>query len=178
MRIVTGTRNDASAAASAGGTIPTDTAAKLLMVTPEWVRRLTKDGWIRKVAKDQYRIVDAVQGYINYLKDEARKATKSAAASRVQEARAREIELRTAREEGRLWDAETAEATFAEILGGFRSELGGVAAASTRDLAVRAAIEKHLNEAIERCDARLANAAAGFRAGADVGDVEGEEADA
>ena len=30
------------------GTITIEVAAKLLMVTSEWVRRLTKDGWIAK----------------------------------------------------------------------------------------------------------------------------------
>jgi hypothetical protein len=30
----------------AAGTIAVDVAAKLLMVTPEWIRRLSKDGWI------------------------------------------------------------------------------------------------------------------------------------
>ena len=35
----------------AAGTITIDVAAKLLMVTPEWVRRLTKDGWIAKTER-------------------------------------------------------------------------------------------------------------------------------
>jgi hypothetical protein len=35
----------------AAGTITIDVAAKLLMVTPEWVRRLTKDGWITKTER-------------------------------------------------------------------------------------------------------------------------------
>ena len=39
------------------GTITTDVAAKLLMVTPEWVRRLTKDGWITKTERGRYRVV-------------------------------------------------------------------------------------------------------------------------
>ena len=30
------------------GTITIDVAAKLLMVPPEWVRRLAKDGWITR----------------------------------------------------------------------------------------------------------------------------------
>ena len=37
------------------GTIAIDVAAKLLMVTPEWVRRLTKDGWIAKTERGRYR---------------------------------------------------------------------------------------------------------------------------
>ena len=44
------------------GTITIEVAAKLLMVTPEWVRRLTKDGWIAKTERRRYRVVDVVRG--------------------------------------------------------------------------------------------------------------------
>ena len=46
----------------AAGTITMDVAAKLLMVTSEWVRRLTKDGWITKTERKRYRVVDVVRG--------------------------------------------------------------------------------------------------------------------
>jgi predicted transcriptional regulator of viral defense system len=36
--------------------------AKLPLVTPEWVRRLTKDGWIAKTERGRYRVVDVVRG--------------------------------------------------------------------------------------------------------------------
>ena len=49
-------------ASEAAGTITIDVAAKLLMVTPEWVRRLTKDGWIAKTDRGRYRVVDVVRG--------------------------------------------------------------------------------------------------------------------
>ena len=73
------------------GTITIDVAAKVLMVTPEWVRRLTKDGWIAKTDRGRYRVVDVVQGYIRFLKDEARRATKTAAHNRLQGIRARPL---------------------------------------------------------------------------------------
>ena len=44
------------------GTITIDVAAKLLMVTPEWVCRLAKDGWITKTERRRYRVVDVVRG--------------------------------------------------------------------------------------------------------------------
>ena len=44
------------------GAITIDVAAKLLMVTPEWVRRLTKDGRIAKTERERYRVVDVVRG--------------------------------------------------------------------------------------------------------------------
>ena len=65
-------------ASERAGTITIDVAAKLLTVTPEWVRQLTKDGWIAKTNRGRYRVVDVVQGYIRFLKDEARRVTKTA----------------------------------------------------------------------------------------------------
>ena len=44
------------------GTITIGVAAKLLMVTPEWVRRLTKERWITKTERGRYRVVDVVRG--------------------------------------------------------------------------------------------------------------------
>jgi hypothetical protein len=139
--------------------------------------QLVKEGVLPRHPDDSFDLDACRLAYIRYLRSEDRRGAKSATASRVQEARAKEIELRTARDEGRLWDADAAEAAFTDILGAFRSELGGVAAGSTRDLPTRAEIEKQLNDAIERCDARFANAAASLRTGAE-GDMEGEETDA
>jgi hypothetical protein len=115
--------------------------------------------------------------YIRYLRSEDRRGAKSATASRVQEARAKEIELRTAREEGRLVPLESVQAAVADILGTFRYELTGVPAASTRDLSVRSEIEKHLNDAIDRCRQRFDKVSDDLRAGREI-QLEGEETDA
>lgn len=147
-----------AAPAPAPGIIGTQTAAALLMVTPEWIRRLTVQGWIAKVAKDQYRVQDVVQGYIRFLKDAERRSSKSASHSRVQDARAREIELRVAREESRIVDIEDVNAAVGDIVGAFRSELAGLPASCTRDLEQRRVIEKNLNGAIDRCRDRFEEA--------------------
>lgn len=115
--------------------------------------------------------------YIRYLRSEDRRGAKSVTASRVQEARAKEIELRTAREEARLVPLESVQAAVADILGTYRYELTGVPAAVTRDLAFRAEIEKQLNDAIDRCRQRFDQVGDALRAGREVS-LEGEEADA
>jgi phage terminase Nu1 subunit (DNA packaging protein) len=115
--------------------------------------------------------------YIRYLRSEDRRGAKSATASRVQEARAKEIELRTAREEGRLVPLDDVNAAIADILGTYRSELNGVPAASSRDLAVRGEIEKQLYDAIDRCRQRFEKVSDDLRAGREVS-LEGEETDA
>ena len=151
--------------------------ADLCGFTAHRLRQLEREGWFEKAGRDTYDPVVVLQGYIRFLQDDSRRSSKTAEQSRVQSARAREIELRNAREEGRLFDADDVETVFADILGTFRSELSGVPAASTRDLALRANIEKHLNAAVDRCRDRFTKASETLRAGGEVG-VDAEDADA
>lgn len=116
----------------------------------------------RKLDLDACRI-----GYIRWLRDETRKSSQSAAAARVQDARAKAIELRTAREEGRLVPLESVQAVVADILGTYRYELTGIAAASTRDLSIRASIQQHLDDAIDRCRLKFEKAKTDLIAGRD-----------
>jgi hypothetical protein len=58
-------------------------------------------------------------------------------------------------------------AAVADILGTYRSELNGTAAASTRDLALRAEIQRHLDGAIDRCRERFERAERNLARGAD-----------
>lgn len=153
------------------------TAAKLIKVTIQWLNSLVKAGWIKKVGRDRFKVVEVVHGYVDYLQDENRKATKTQAATRVQDARAREIELRTARESGKLIDVEDVESLLTEVIGELRSEFSGLPAACTRDLEMRGVIEKNLNDAIDRARRGFENATKSARAGGPL-IVEGEEPDA
>lgn len=151
--------------------------SKLLMLTPQRVRQLVIDGWISQSGRNVYSVAAAVQGYIKFLKDEERRTSKSAATSRLHDVRTREVELRMAREENRLVDIEDVTVAVGEIVGGFRSELAGLPAACTRDLAQRRVIEKHLHGAIDRCRKRLEEAQRNHWSGGE-GSMEGEEATA
>lgn len=115
--------------------------------------------------------------YIRWLRDENRRGSKASGASLFQQTRMREIEQRMAREDGRLVPFEAVEAANEQIVGTFRSELSGVAAASTRDLELRQTIDGNLNAAIERCRQSLSGTESDLREGREVL-VEGEEADA
>jgi hypothetical protein len=141
------------------------------------VVQLVDEGHLPRNSDGSFDLDACRIAYIRYLRSEDRRGAKSATASRVQEARAKEIELRTAREEGRLIPLEGAQAAMTDILGTFRYELTGIPAASTRDLKVRAEIEKHLNDAIDRCRQRFEQAGDALRSGREVS-LEGEETDA
>ena len=83
--------------AEQSGLIPIGQAARLLMISDERIRQLQKQGFIPKAEKrGQVQLVGAVQGYLKYLKDDERRSSKTAADSRVRDARALEIELRIA----------------------------------------------------------------------------------
>jgi len=142
--------------AATPGMVPVKQAAALLMITERWVRELQGKGYIPKgPERGAVSLVGAVQGYIRWLKDEERRASKSAAASEVQKARAEEIRLRTAVRTGQLAEWSQVEESLADILARLRGHLGGVPAASTRDLTTRAAIETHMNEAFTRARAEF-----------------------
>lgn len=168
--------DDAKDAPSAGE-IDGKTAARLLMCTEQWFLKLVKDGWIERASRGRYKIVSVVQGHIKYLQDETRRTQKTASASRVQDARASQIEMQTARELGKLVDVEDVLTWQGEILGTLARELTGVPAASTRDLELRAEIEKHLHGAVERCRNQFEEAWALLQSGKPVL-VDAEETDA
>jgi hypothetical protein len=90
--------NDQGAAAprAEAGIIATEVACRLLMLSRQRLDQLAKDGWIARHAPGHWRLIDLVQGYIRFLRDEGRRTSVHAAGSRVRDARAREIEIRTA----------------------------------------------------------------------------------
>jgi hypothetical protein len=123
------------------GMITVDQAARLIMVTDVWVRQLIKMGFIPKPVKGLVPLVAVVQGYIKFLKDEERRSSKSAADSRVRDARAKEIELRIAREQRELIPTEEALAICSNIVGHTMSRLTGLPAEFSRDLNERRRLE-------------------------------------
>lgn len=113
-------------------TIDTVTAAALLKITPQWVRQLAAQGWYKPIARDRWNLVEVVQGYIDSLKDENRRSAKSAAESRVRDARAAEIERRLAREDRGLIALDEAVRFVDLISGDFLQSIGGLPARITR----------------------------------------------
>lgn len=155
---------DKKAPREGGNMISLGSAAALLMVSDHWIRDLSKKGYIPKPERGMVPLVAAVQGYIRWLKDEDRRASKTAAASAVQQARAKEIEMRIAREAGELIEMPSIEAVFADVIGSFRARLAGVAAASTRDLALRAVIDGNIESALAEAREDFDKRAAELRA--------------
>jgi hypothetical protein len=153
-------------AGGGGSLINSETAGRLLMISSERVRQLVKEGWIIKLQKDQYRLVDVVQGYIRFRDSADRRAQRSAAENRVRDARAREIEMRTALRTHELCETEEAIAAMESVVGMVRSEFGGTAARFTRDLTERRRLDNEINACLNRVAARCGTEAKALRSGA------------
>ena len=125
--------------------------AKHLDISQSRVAQFVKEGIFAPNAKSGRLPVDKSRiAYIRWLRDESRKSAASMSTRRVQDARAKEIELRIAREQNKLVEMDEVEAFLRDAVGSFRSELFGVPAACTRDLALRGVINQHLENAIDR----------------------------
>jgi phage terminase Nu1 subunit (DNA packaging protein) len=160
------------------GLIPIGQAARLLMISEERIRQLVKQGYVPKAEKRGFvQLVGAVQGYLRYLKDDERRSAKSAADSRVRDARALEIELRIAERSRELISVEDALSDMAEFAGMVRSELAGLPARLTRVVAERQKVETEIDGILSRLSQRAAEKAEGLEAGRSHPQVRAEAAD-
>lgn len=82
--------------------IPAETAAKLIKVTVRHLQRLVKDGWIKKTSAGGYTVVAVVHGYIDSLKHELRRGTRSATTAELHAERAKMLKLKREQLAGKL----------------------------------------------------------------------------
>jgi hypothetical protein len=113
----------------------------LLLVSAAWIRGLAHEGVLHKVGS-RFRLIDAVQAYLRYQRDEQRRTGKQAVTNRVIEARAKEIEITTAQRERQLMPTEQCIEIVDTMVGMFLSGLSELPAQCSRDFKVRATVEK------------------------------------
>lgn len=154
--------------AEAGNLITLDQASRLLGIGPERIRMLQRSGHIAKAKPGHVLLVSAVQGYIAFLKEVAAKTTKTAADSRVRDARASEIEMRNAERMRKLVPVEDATAAQDYLVGVVSEVIGGLAARVTRDIDLRRKIEAEVNAAKEKIAKALGASADAVEKGADL----------
>ena len=117
------------------------------------VNQLHREGWFKQLestARGRYNWIEACNGFVRFLRDEDRRSTRSAADSRIKDAKARDIETRTQQRLSRLVPLEVYEEMIDNIAGMVRAEFAGLAAASTRDLTMRRIIEREVNARLRR----------------------------
>ena len=142
--------------------------AQLLGFSRSQFERISEAGGIKPRSPNCWPVIETFQGFLRYARDEDRRTTKTAMRSRVQAARAREIEMRTAQRAGILCETDEALALADDVFGMLRSDLSGLPATVTRDLEIRSEIEKGVNEILNRTAKRLALRAQDLRANGEV----------
>jgi hypothetical protein len=143
-----------------------------LDVSQARVAQFVKEGVFEKTTDGKLDLTGCRIAYIRWLRDETRKSSNSAAASRLQDARAAEIELRTA-EKHKLFEARghaAAAEAVDDVLGPLRPDLLAIPARLTADIALRRKFEDEIDNAFaamgERANALAAKVAAGAPADA------------
>lgn len=140
-------------------TVDTKTAAAFLALTPARVRQLGHEGVFPKARRGQWQLVPLVQGYLKFLRDDARRSSKSASASRLQDVKTERLEMLMrleARELCRTGDARHVIDVFSAAI---QSKIMQAPAVFTRNIEERDRLEgilgRLLNEAADIAEAKL-----------------------
>src|SRR4029077_20993254 len=75
---------------------------QILVLSRTRCEQVTKEGMIKKIAPGKYDLFASVQAYIRFLREDPKINSRGEANARVGDARARDIEARTAERLGRL----------------------------------------------------------------------------
>lgn len=133
-----------------------------------WVFAMLKDQEVSKDGRGRYRIADVIPALIRHYEALMQKTSKSAASSRVTDARTREIELRIAQQERSLIPIDDAEMAMSQLAGVVNAELSGLPARLGRDMAVRRKAEAEVHGTRQRISAALDRLSEASRTGRDL----------
>lgn len=139
--------------------------AEAFGISHQRVAQLRDEGVLNYDGKNRFHRDDTTRAYTAWQRAQDRTAKKTTSESRVRDARATEIEIRTAERSRQLIDIDEALESNAAICGYVRTEFGGLAARVTRDLALRREIEKAVNDSFARIASRLVEEAANLETG-------------
>ncbi len=127
--------------------------AVLLKVDRTVVARLASEGFLSKLADGRYDEREALLGYIRHLRERAKERAPSAAQSRLQDARAKKLELEMSVRSGELIPLDDAMAGVDFVIGGLRIAFAGLPARVTREVDLRRKIEAEIDACLTAaCD--------------------------
>jgi excisionase family DNA binding protein len=157
--------------------LSTTEAAELLELTSERIRQLIASGHIPALVNGKVALAAVVRGYIHFRNEDDRRTSKSASASRVQDARAREIELKVAEREGRLIDIVEHRELYGEVFGTLKADMNGVGQRFGRDQAQRRQIEQGIDAIFDKAADRFEKGTRDIVGASEAGEVvEGNDA--
>lgn len=133
--------------------------------TKQWVLDLVKNGHLERVGRGRYRLGDVGAAVVKHYEASREAGNASAAASRVTDARTREIEQRIAMRERQLIPLDDAITEYDILVAVCRKEFDGLPAAFTRDMADRRRLEQLCDGAKTRIADALGKAGDAARKG-------------
>ena len=151
--------------------VSTPVLAALCGVTPRRIQQLADGGVLRSEARGSWDALVCVPAYLAHRIAQAEAAAAKArgsAADRHVNAKARAVEMRTAREEGVLMETAEALALLEEVIGTAKAEFDGLPARATRDLTMRGKIENETAAIWDRLGAKFRHRAAELRHGSEA----------
>lgn len=143
--------------------------ARIFEISERRVQQLAELGVFEKVRHGRYKLDGAGRAYADYLvKSEIeRRFDDSSAKEQVEIERARKLKLENDTRENILIETPIAIAAIDLIVGQLRTDLAGVPARASEDVAIRRRVEDAINDVLEALADRFAKAGAALRAGRD-----------
>lgn len=150
--------------------------ADVFGITPRRVDQLTVEGAFKKSGRGRYVLGHAAQAYVEYLKEEGRKAKASTTDEELRGERARKLRLENDQTEAMLLPADAVFNVLDEVVASVRVGFSGLPARVTRDIPLREIIETEVNSVLAAVSDLLENRAALLAGGKDA-EAAAEDAD-
>lgn len=142
--------------------------AKAAGKTVRWVQLQAKDGRFKRASHGQYDLLSVVAGLAALAEENAAAPQKSDARERVDQAKAKEAEMRIAERERELIPQEEALEAMTLLVGKVNDEFNGLAARCTRDIDERQVIEAEVDGSKTRIAGALGKLAGFVRTGGEA----------
>lgn len=142
------------------------TIATLLMLDERRIQQLTKEGWIKKDDRGSYGLVESVQGYIRYLKENTKSRERGTEHARLARAQSMKVEMENWRRMGELQTSSHVEETTNGLVVILKSSTEGLPGRIANELAaitepplVYKRLQTELRSIVDQCADFLAKRA-------------------
>lgn len=144
--------------------------------TDRWVRELADRGYLTRVDRGLYDLEKSVKGYLRFVREtEVRAAADTPTKSDYDRERARRLKLANDEQESKLLDTDLGVAAVELIVGMLRTDLAGVPARITEDVALRRRAEDAIDTVLAGLAGRFAKARDALRQGRDPSEADETE---
>lgn len=150
-------------------TIRIDILAGALGVSNERIQQHIRAGYFDRAGAGEVTLESALRGGWRHADHVREASSKNQAQAEASQARASHFKLQVAQKMRELIPLEDAEAVVAHMVGAMRSEMSGISARVTRDVAMRRAIEKEVHGSLTRMAEAFRSSAEALRAGGEIG---------